>query len=58
MGSTVGTVGGGAETVAKVAGSLAPMDLGAILVRMAELDKVPKGDKREIRGRSPMSFGG
>lgn len=55
MGSTVGTLGGGAETVAKVAGSLAPMDLGAILVRMAELDKIQEGDKREIadelRGR-------
>ena len=50
MGSTAGTLGGGAEVITKVAGSLAPMDLGMILVRMAELDKIPKEGKKEIAG--------
>jgi hypothetical protein len=56
-GSTVGTLGGGDLTMAKVVGTLAPMELGATLVRMAELDKIPDDDKRGIgdglRGTSP-----
>lgn len=47
-GSTMGTLGGGDDQMAKVVGTIAPMDLGTTLVRMSELDKIPSEDKRKI----------
>ena len=48
-GSTMGTLGGGDATLLKVAGSLAPMELGETLIRMAELNQIPITDREKIR---------
>jgi hypothetical protein len=48
FGGTVGTLGGGAATLSKNIGLLAPMRLGETLVRMAELDRIPVAEKRAI----------
>jgi hypothetical protein len=47
-GATVGTLGGGALTLSKTIGLLAPMGLGRTLVRMAELPRIPVAEKRRI----------
>lgn len=48
FGGTVGTLGGGAKVMTRTSSQLAPMRLGEILVRMAELDKIPQGEKRAV----------
>jgi hypothetical protein len=48
FGDTVGTLGSGARSLSQVSSSLAPMALGESLVRMAELEKIPVDEKREI----------
>ena len=54
FGSTWSTIGGGASVDAKIAGVIAPLELGTNLVCMAELDKIPDADKQgigtELRG--------
>jgi hypothetical protein len=48
FGDTVGTLGSGARSLSQVSASLAPMNLGETLVRMAELGKIPIEQKSEI----------
>jgi hypothetical protein len=57
FGETYATFGGGVPIVARSASLLALMPLGQSLVEMAELEKIPDADKKEIgaalRGASP-----
>jgi hypothetical protein len=48
FGGTVGTLGGGAQVMTRTSSQLAPMRLGEILVRMAELDKIPQEERKAV----------